>query len=92
MIMSVCGHIMEKRFLTTKEVAQILRLSDRHIRRLINQNLIPAKKVGRSFIIDASQLNPIFQKATETEKQFIHKTIKKIIKEYGETLRLLGSE
>lgn len=83
---------MEKKFLTTKEAAQILGLSDRHIRRLINQNLIPAKKVGRSFIIEASQLNPIFQKATPGEKQFIRKSIKKIIKEYGKTLKLLGSE
>lgn len=82
----------EKQFLTTKEVAQILRISDRHVRRLINEGLIPAKKVGRSFIIEASQLNPVFQKATKAEKQFVRRAIKRVIKEYGETLRLLGNE
>lgn len=84
---------MEKdKLLTTGEAAKILRISERHIRRLIKADLIPARKVGRSFIIQASQLNPVFQKTTEAEKKFIHKSVDRIVKEYGETLKLLGSE
>jgi len=84
---------MEKdKILTTKEVAKILKITDRHVRRLIKANLIPARKIGRTFIIKASQLNPVFQKTTESEKKFVHKSIDRIVKEYGETLRLLGSE
>ena len=82
----------DKQFLTSGEAAQILKISDRHVRRLIKANIIPAKKIGRNFIIEAEQLNPIFQKATTSEKKFVHKTMDKIIKEYGETLKLLGSE
>jgi len=80
------------KFLTTTEVAKILGISDRHVRRLIASNLIPAKRIGHSFVIEISQLNPAFQKATNTEKEFVHESIDKIIDEYGETLKLLGSE
>jgi len=82
----------DKKFLTTKEVAAIFKITDRHVRRLIKANIIPAKKIGRNFIIEAEQLNPIFQKATASEKEFVHKTMNKIIKDYGETLKLLGNE
>lgn len=82
----------EKKFFTTRDVAEIFKITDRHVRRLIKANIIPAKKIGRNFIIEAEQLNPIFQKATTLEKEFVRRTMDKIIKEYGETLRLLGNE
>jgi len=82
----------DKQFLTTKEVAEIFKITDRHVRRLIKMNIIPAKKIGCNFIIEAEQLNPIFQKVTASEKEFVHRTMDKIIREYGKTLKLLGSE
>ncbi|MBD3282468.1 MAG: helix-turn-helix domain-containing protein [Candidatus Portnoybacteria bacterium] len=78
--------------LTTKEAAELLGLSDRHVRRLIKEGLIPAKKVGPNFVIEASQLNPIFQKATKKEKKFVREATKRVIKEYGETLKMLGDK
>ena len=84
---------MTKDFYTTKELAEILGTSRITIFRKIKIGQIKAIKVGRNFAIEKKELENILGKSlTENQKNEIETGIKKTIKEYGETLRLLGKE
>ena len=49
-------------------------------------------RVGRNFVIDKKDLGNILgQELTEKEKKEIEKAVKKVVKEYRETLRLLAT-
>ncbi|MBU1127306.1 helix-turn-helix domain-containing protein [Patescibacteria group bacterium] len=81
-----------KRFLSTTELAKILKISRVAVYKKIKRGEIEAIKVGRNFIIDKKLLGSIFnEELTKKEKLEIEKSVKKTIKEYGETLRLLGA-
>ena len=59
----------------------------------IKTGKIKAKKIGRNFVIDKKELGGILDESlTERKKIEISETVKKTIKEYGETLKLLGKE
>jgi excisionase family DNA binding protein len=84
---------MDKNLFTTGEVAKILGISRVAVFKKIKSGEIKAKKVGRNFIIEKKNLPQILGKIlTERRKQEIEKAVKKTIKEYGETLKLLGKE
>ena len=84
---------MTKDFYTTKELAEILGTSRITIFRKIKIGQIKAIKVGRNFAIGKKEIENILGKSlTENQRNEIEKGIKKTIKEYGETLRLLGKE
>ncbi|MFH1289625.1 MAG: helix-turn-helix domain-containing protein [Patescibacteria group bacterium] len=81
-----------KRFLSTTELAKILKISRVAVYKKIKRGEIEAIKVGRNFIIDKKLLGSIFnEELTKKQKLEIEKSVKKTIKEYGETLRLLGA-
>ncbi len=81
----------EKKFLSTTELAQILGISRIAVYRKIKDGKIKAIKIGRNFVIDKNDLSSIFKKRlSEKEKAEIEQAVKKTIKEYGETLKLLG--
>jgi len=83
----------DKKFLSTTELAKILGISRIAIYKKIRKGQIKAKKVGRNFVIDKNSLAGVFDKElTQQEKSKIEKGVKKIVNEYGETLRLLGLE
>lgn len=83
----------EKDFLSTAELAKILRISRVAVFNKIKEGKIKAIKVGRSFIIEKKDLGEIIGTVLkDSEKQEIEKTVKKMLKEYGETIRLLGKE
>jgi len=82
-----------KRFLSTIELAKLLGISRIAVYKKIKKGQIKATKVGRNFVIDKKDLGGITdKKLTEKDKLFIKDTVSKVIKEYGETLRLLGKE
>lgn len=57
----------------------------------IKKGEIKTKRGGRSFAIDKKDLGGILKgKLTEKEKKEIGKIVKRVVKEYGETLKLLG--
>ena len=83
---------MEKRFLSTMELAKILGISRIAVYQRIKKGEIKATRMGRSFMIDKKDLGGILKKGlTEKEKKEIGKIVKRVVKEYGETLKLLGS-
>lgn len=81
----------DKKFLSTTELAKILGISRIAVYKKIKKGEIKAMRVGRNFLIDKKDLNNILGKElTEKEKKEIEKAVKKVIKEYRETLRLLA--
>lgn len=84
---------MDKQLFSTIELARILGISRIAVFKKIKSGEIKAKKIGRNFVIDGSDLGEILGNTlSEEKKRDIEKSVRKTIKEYGETLRLLGKE
>jgi len=84
---------MEKQLLSTIELAKILGISRIAVFKKIKSGEIKAQKAGRNFVISRSDLAKILGNTlSEEKKRDIEKSVKKTIKEYGETLKLLGKE
>ena len=80
-------------FLTTAELAKILGISRIAVFNRIKKGEIKAQKIGRNFIIDKKDLGGILGNTLNSvQKTEIDNAVIKTIKEYGETLRLLGKE
>jgi excisionase family DNA binding protein len=80
---------MEKKFLSTTELAKILGISRIAVYKKIKKGEIKATKVGGNYIINKKDLGIIRKDLTKKEKEKIDKAIDKIVKEYGETLKML---
>lgn len=81
-----------KDFLSTTELAKILGISRIAVYKKVKKGKIKATRVGRSFIIDKKELGKILEKElTKKQKTEIEKAVEKTVKEYGETLKLLGT-
>lgn len=81
----------DKRFFSTTELAKMLGISRVAVFNKIKSGQIKAVKVGRNFVIDKKDLGSILGKAlSKKQKTEIEKAVKKTVKEYGETLRMLG--
>ncbi len=84
---------MDKQLFSTIELASILGISRIAVFKKIKSGKIKAKKVGRNFVINRSDLAEILGSTlSEEKKREIEKSVRKTIKEYGETLKLLGKE
>lgn len=84
---------MDKKYLTTSELAKLLGISRIAVFKKIKSGKIKAKKIGRNFVIEKKELGGILDESlTERKKTEIDASVKKTIKEYGETLKLLGKE
>ena len=80
-------------FLSTSELAKLLGISRIAVFRKIKKGEIKAQKIGRNFIIDKKDLGGILGNALNlAQKTEIDNAVMKTIREYGETLRLLGKE
>lgn len=85
--------IMEKKFLSTAEVAEILGISRIAVFKKIKSGQIKAEKKGRNYIISRNELPRILGTVlSEEKKRVIEEAVNKTVREYGETLRLLGRE
>ncbi|MDO8561168.1 MAG: helix-turn-helix domain-containing protein [bacterium] len=83
---------MDKEF-TTSEVAKLLGISRVAVFKKIKSGDIKAKKIGRNFAVDKKDLPEILGAVLrEDEKREIEKAVKKTVREYGQTLKLLGKE
>jgi len=84
---------MIKNLVSTIEAAKILGISRIAVFKKIKSGDIQAKKIGRNFVIDKKDLPSISGSVlTERKKREIEKSVRKTIKEYGQTLKLLGKE
>ncbi|MBU1045916.1 helix-turn-helix domain-containing protein [Patescibacteria group bacterium] len=82
---------MDKNFISTTELAKLLGISRIAVYKKIKKGTIEAVKIGRNFAIDKKDLYGILGKElTGEQKSEVDKAVRKIVKEYGETLRMLG--
>lgn len=87
----------KKTHISVAELAKMLGISRVAVFNRIKKGQIPAEKIGRSFAISMEDVDEIVQgisskNLTEDQKEVIKKAVEKTVKEYGETLRLLGKE
>lgn len=87
----------KKIYISVLELAKILGISRIAVFKRIKKGQIPAEKIGRSYAISMDDVNEIVRGGvsktlTEDQKEIIKKAVEKTVKEYGETLRLLGKE
>ena len=82
-----------KEFITTAELAKILGISRIAVFKRIKRGQIKAIRVGRNFIIPKDSLPEVLgQVLSKKNKSEIEIAVKKTVREYGQTLRLLGNE
>lgn len=83
---------MEKQFISTTEAANLLGISRVSVFKRINKGDIKAKKVGRNFIIAKEDLEIHEKKKLGArDEREIDQAVKKTMREYGETIKLLGN-
>lgn len=82
-----------KEFLTVKELADILGISRVAVFKKIKKGQVKAQKMGRNFVIFKKDIPEILGgELGPNIKKEIKAGVKKVIAEYGETLKLLGEE
>ncbi len=86
----------KKSHISVLELAKMLKISRVAVFNRIKKGQIPAEKIGRNYIISMDIVDEIVhgkkQPLTEEKKDIIKKAVEKTVKEYGETLKLLGKE
>ncbi len=89
------------KYYTVAELAAMLKISRVAVFNKIKKGQIPAERIGRNYAIKAVDVAHLIQDGTfkqidavltEERKEGIKQAVKKIVAEYGETLRLLGKE
>lgn len=84
---------MDKELFSTSEVAKILGVSRIAVFKKIKSGEIKAEKIGRNFVIRKEELPEVLNKVlSNSKKQEIEKSVEKTIKEYSQTLKMLGKE
>jgi len=84
---------MKKEFYSTIEAAKILRLSRIAVFRWVKNGKLKAIRVGRNYIIPHKDLLEALGKEIGTSKKLaIDKAVKKAMKDFKETFKLLGRE
>jgi len=85
---------MEKdEYITIPQLADILGITRIAVYKKVKKGQIKAIKIGRNYAIPKKYITDILGRTlTETAKKEIENAVKKAVKEYGETLKLLGSE
>lgn len=85
--------ITDKKYYTVKELADIMKISRIAVFKKVQNKQIKAEKIGKTYIISKDEAGKILNNdLSERLKTEIEKGVSKVIKEYGETLKLLGRE
>jgi excisionase family DNA binding protein len=80
-------------YISTAELAKLLHVSRIAVFKKIQSGKIKAFKIGRNYVIPMEEvLSAIGTFISSDRKSEIDNVVKKAVKEYGETLRLLGEE
>ena len=78
---------------STIEVAKLLGISRVAVFKKIKSGEIKAAKIGRNFVVDKNDFPEILGSMLGKNRQrIIENAVKKTVREYGETLKLLGKE
>ncbi len=85
--------VRANKYITIPELAKHLGISRIAVYRKVKKGQISAKKIGRVYIISSRQVAQILgEELSEPKKRQIDMAVKKVVQEYGETLKWLGRE
>ena len=85
--------MVKKKEYTIPQLAEILGVSRIAIYNRVKKGQIPARKVGRNYIISDSDIADILGKEiSPRQKQQIDKAVRKTVAEYGRVLKDLAKE
>ena len=80
-------------YLSTNELAKLLHVSRIAVFKKIQTGKIKAFKIGRNYVIPVEEfMNAVGTFIPQEKKDEINEVVKRAVKEYGETLKLLGEE
>jgi len=80
-------------YLSTSELAKLLHVSRIAVFKKIRTGKIKAFKVGRNYVIPVEEfMSAVGTFIPQEKKDEIRRVVKRAVKEYGETLKLLGEE
>jgi len=86
----------KSKYVSVAELAEMLGISRIAVFNKIKKGQVPAEKIGRAYAVPMEFVrNTFFHDTgimTEEKKKNIGKVVGRVIKEYGETLKLLGQE
>lgn len=84
---------MEKKYYTVQELADLLGISRIAVFNRIKRGSLIAEKVGRNYVISREDAgNLLLSDMTDKTKLEIEKGVSKVLKDYRETIELLGKE
>ena len=79
-------------FISIQQLANMLGISRIAVYKKVKKGQIKALRIGRSFAISRKYLDTILGKTLkESQKKEIDTAVKKTVKEYGDTLKMLGN-
>lgn len=82
-----------KEYITVAELAKLLKISRVAVFYKIKNGQIKAKKVGKTYLISRRSLEGVlYSNISNKLANEIEMGVKRVIKEYSETLRMLGKE
>ena len=82
-----------KKYITIPQLAKLLGVSREAVYKRVKKGQIPAKIVGKTYIISEPVVQRILgKKLTESDKTQIEKAVTKIVQEYGDVLKWLSKE
>jgi excisionase family DNA binding protein len=83
----------KREYLTIPQLAKMLGISRIAVYRKVRKGQIKAQKIGRNYAIPSQAIGVSRGKPlSASAKKEIEAVIQRVVREYGETLRLLGRE
>ncbi len=80
-------------YISTSEAADILGISRVAVHKRIKKGQLPARLIGHSYLIPRRAVGRFAMEELPAKiKEEVAKGVDKVLKEYGETLKLLGKE
>ena len=85
--------MVKTHYITIPQLAKLLNISRIAVYKKVKKGQIPAKKIGRNYIISDRVLQNILNKRLSSKaRRDLDKALDKVLREYSEVLKLLGNE
>ncbi len=85
--------MVKENYITIPQLAKLLNISRIAVYKKVKAGLIPAKKIGKTYIISDRDIQNILHKRLSSKsKKELDEAIDKVLREYSEVLKLLGNE
>jgi excisionase family DNA binding protein len=86
-------NMKKEKYLTIPQAAKLLGISRIAVYKKVKNGQIKAQKIGRNYAIAQNQMPGTAGKnLTEKDKRLIVAGVRKTVRDFGETLKLLGRE